>query len=171
MAPSKPRKTDKPVSTAAQWKRSGGNEPIKLELPSGNVCLARNPGMEMFLTQGLIPNALLPLVQQAVQQGEGLKPEQTAELGSSPEMLSQVIEFANAALVHCVVEPVVSPVPEFGMMRDPDLLYADDVALEDKVFIMQWVVGGTSDLERFRQEQAAAMAPVPTVEAVEHKTE
>lgn len=36
-------------------------------------------------------------------------------------------------------------------------VYTDEVDQEDKQFIFQFVVGGTSDLERFRREQAAAL--------------
>lgn len=41
--------------------------------------------------------------------------------------------------------------------RDEELLYADDVDIEDKQFIFQFVVGGSSDLEQFRREQAATV--------------
>ena len=160
---------DLEVTSAAQWKRKG-RDPVKLALPSGNVCLAKNPGMEVFLLQGMIPNALLPLVQQAVEQGQGLTPTQQAKLNTDPEMLGQVMEFARMCLVECVVEPVVLPVPEGEAQRDPECLYADEVDLEDTIFIMQWVVGGTSDLERFREEQASALATVATEPAVQHET-
>lgn len=45
--------------------------------------------------------------------------------------------------------------------RDPDILYADMVDMEDKQFIFQWAIGGHSDVARFRRERDAAMGSVP----------
>jgi hypothetical protein len=40
-------------------------------------------------------------------------------------------------------------------VREPGVLYVDMVAMEDKLFIFQWALGGTSDLEQFRKELGA----------------
>ena len=53
--------------------------------------------------------------------------------------------------------------------RDEDTLYADEVDLNDKSFIFQFVLGGTADLERFRQELQADVEPVSDGEAVPRK--
>lgn len=50
--------------------------------------------------------------------------------------------------------------------RDPEALYIDEVEMDDKMFIFGWAVGGTADLERFREESAAVLADVPVGEAV-----
>lgn len=44
--------------------------------------------------------------------------------------------------------------------RDEDVLYTDDVDIEDKTFIFNFVVGGTRDLETFRTEYGDALADV-----------
>jgi hypothetical protein len=44
--------------------------------------------------------------------------------------------------------------------RDPDVLYADVVDLEDKQFIFQWAVGGSADLREFRRELAKTVGTV-----------
>ena len=44
--------------------------------------------------------------------------------------------------------------------RNPDILYADVVDMEDKQFIFQWAIGGVSDVEKFRQELRATMGSV-----------
>jgi hypothetical protein len=54
--------------------------------------------------------------------------------------------------------------------RDEETLYADEVSVEDKNFIFQFSVGGTADVERFRQEQRDAVAGVSNGKAVQHKT-
>jgi hypothetical protein len=44
--------------------------------------------------------------------------------------------------------------------RDEELLYADVVDLEDKQFIFQWCVGGTGDVESFREELKKSVGSV-----------
>jgi hypothetical protein len=53
--------------------------------------------------------------------------------------------------------------------RDEDTLYADEVSLEDKNFIFQFSLGGTADLERFRQEQRTGVANLSNRKAVPGK--
>lgn len=36
--------------------------------------------------------------------------------------------------------------------RDDDVLYTDEVDIQDKIFIFNWALGGTSDLKSFRTE-------------------
>jgi hypothetical protein len=45
--------------------------------------------------------------------------------------------------------------------RDGDTLYVDEVSAEDKNFIFQFAMGGTADVERFRQELSGGMAGLP----------
>lgn len=150
------------ATTAKDWK-GRANRAIELELPSGNMAMVRNPGMEAFLQAGLIPNELMPIILEAMDKNE-MPDLEGAE--KDPEKLMKVLDLANNVLVYCVVEPAVAPVPAEGVTRDEDTLYADEVSLEDKMFIFQWAVGGTSDLETFRKEQASAMEPVPAGPAV-----
>lgn len=53
--------------------------------------------------------------------------------------------------------------------RDSDTLYADQVSVEDKQFIFQFAVGGTADVERFREELRGGMAGVPNRKNVQGK--
>jgi hypothetical protein len=50
--------------------------------------------------------------------------------------------------------------------RDPDILYADEVDLNDKLFIFQWALGGVSNLEQFRDEQRALVESASDGKAV-----
>jgi hypothetical protein len=45
--------------------------------------------------------------------------------------------------------------------RDPLFMYASEVAFDDKVFIFQYAVGGSADLERFRSEYSELVDGVP----------
>jgi hypothetical protein len=164
--------TKKPT-TKTQWKKTvGGTE---LEVPSGNVALVRRLGLQVFVKKGVIPNSLMPMVNKAISSGEfDVKDELE---GLNEQMLEDIIALYDAILLECVVEPHVSPVPllsqvhvDAGLcgpddignpvpyaLRDQEELYVDEVDFQDKVFIFQWVVGGTRDVESFRAEQDAAM--------------
>lgn len=50
--------------------------------------------------------------------------------------------------------------------RDPEVLYADQVELDDKIFIFNWCLGGTRDLQKFRGELDERMAALSDGEDV-----
>lgn len=141
-------------TTAQQWKKA--SQGVPLEVPSGNTALVRNPGMQIFMQRGLIPNSLMPIVRQAMSgKPLDLKAEDMTE-----QHLEDMLALFDAVTVYCVVEPKVLAVPADGEERAEDVLYVDEVDFDDKQFIFQWAVGGTKDLEKFREEQAATMESV-----------
>lgn len=52
--------------------------------------------------------------------------------------------------------------------REDPPLYTDEVDMEDKTFIFNVVVGGTRDLEQFREEHGDALATLQSGEDVQH---
>lgn len=50
--------------------------------------------------------------------------------------------------------------------RDKDVLYVDQILMEDKIFLLQWCMGGTRDLEKFREEQLRTVESVQNSKAV-----
>lgn len=174
-------------SAARQWKRAKGEE---VEVPSGNVALLKRPGMEAFLAEGLIPDALMPIVQESIRTGQGLPPEKMAEMSEDLTVVGSMLDAMDRVVVRVVIEPKVlwhkrivvdgegAPVLKDGKEqtevipeseRDDDLLYTDDVDMEDKTFIFNYAVGGTRDLERFREEASASLVAVQDVKAVRNK--
>ena len=162
VTPSSKGTTDSPTS-ASQWKKQtvGGT---LVRVPSGNTALIRTPGMQVFLESGVIPNALLPIIQEAM--AKGGQPEETDMLAmmSDPEKIQEIVNLANAVTVYVCIDPVVAPVPldreghviPMGSPdRDEDTLYVDEVEFNDKMYIMGVAVGGTAALEKFRAEQAS----------------
>lgn len=186
--------------TAAAWRTKV--EGIEIEVPSGNVALLRRPGPEMFLRNGAIPDALTPIVEAGIRDKQGLPPEKAAEIAMNAQMLPQVMDMIDSAVVAACIEPVVRPDPtcvrpieanaeqvcgqsggapvhgdkkaagfhefiagdaEPPEGRDPDFLYAAEIGFEDKVFIFQYSLGGSADLERFRAEFEQSMAGVDSV--------
>lgn len=140
------------ATEAKTWKSN--KQGIEVTVPSGNVCLARRVGMEVFLQQGMIPNTLLPIVRAAMSSGEA--PDVSME-SMDDGMLQDIISLVNAVCVYIVQEPVLRQVPPEGELRDDDVLYVDEVDLDDKMFLFNWAVGGTADAERFREESNVAV--------------
>ena len=163
--PAKPKVSSTPT-TASAWKKQSA-EGTPLVVPSGNTCLVRAPGLQVFIKQGMIPNSLLPIVNEAIKKGT-MPTDDKFDIEENPEMLNEMMELMDAVTVHCVVEPAVQHIPldDEGetvpfSQRDPETLYVDEVDFTDKIFIFQYAVGGTADLAKFRQELSEHVEIVP----------
>lgn len=148
---------DLEVTDASAWKGRRETAGTKVPLPSGNVCLARNPGIHVFIEQGMIPNNLLPVIQEALNEGKGISPKKVKEASADIDMLRDMVAMADAVVVYCVLKPEINAVPETEAQRDSDLFYVDEMDFDDKMFIFQWALGGTKALDRFREESSAAV--------------
>lgn len=195
MATSKPKKKvggnpAKKVSTAKSWKRS--SEIRDLELPSGNVCRVKRPGMEALLNAGVLPDNLSAIAMREIKKAESggrpqdLKPgasidsELMEEFMSKENAMEDMFSSFDKVTAKVVVEPEclwhMRPVnnedgtqkldarnrPMYEEIplkdRDEDMLYTDDVDMDDKAFIFQFVVGGSADLDSFRKEYGESLA-------------
>lgn len=178
--PKQAKNRNKSTTSPKEWK--GKRTALDLELPSGNVCKVQVVGAQAFLRAGTIPNSLLPIVTQALEQAQKGKTQKLdseaimREVAQDPKKLTEIFEMADAVTVMTVIEPRVEPVPvadESGEVpeRDPELLYVDDVDDEDKFFIMQFAMGGSRDLERFRDELASNVDSLESGSGVESDAE
>lgn len=182
-----PDPTQNAPTSANKWvsKEGHGDAEIIL-LPSGNKALVRRTGPEAFLQQGLIPDTLTPIVEKSIHEKRGLRPMKQKELLDDPAALGSLVEMLDRTLCYAVIDPKVSMPPacihcgeldvqtskqhkeDFGPAwhefnpapRKPGLLYADRVDFDDKMFIMNFCVGGTRDLEKFRRETGVSMAGI-----------
>lgn len=161
----------KSPTQASSWKGKGG---LPLDLPSGNVALVRTPGMQHFIRVGTIPNSLRGLIQQGM---SGKTDFDLSKLVQTEEDFTEMMDTFDKVLLEVVVEPKVhSQYDDEGELiayadRDPDLVYVDEVVMEDKVFVFQFAVGGVRDLESFRQEQAKMLESVQSGEGMEVQAE
>ena len=151
------------------------------ELPSGLVVKLRNPGGLMaFMNAKNIPNSLMAIIQRSLGQGKAPEPEELMgkEGEVDPEMLDGMKEMMDAVAQRCIVQPKFVPAPteedvvawnaehpddlvdEPEDLRDEETLYLDELPFDDKMFIFQWVSGGTRDLEEFRARHDEGMADV-----------
>jgi hypothetical protein len=175
VTPKKEQVVEEPTS-AETWKAKSTS--LVLHVPSGNNALVRNPGIKAFITAGILPNSLMPIVTEALERGK--PPSMSAfqdKIKTDPGMLEEMLVSIDNVTLRCVIEPQVHPMPTWDLTdhandsctaeqigqeapqkKDPRRLYIDEVDLDDKLFIFQWAVGGTRDLERFRQEYSTGLA-------------
>lgn len=139
------------ISTIGDFKfRMGGI----MELPSGLVVKTRNPGgLKAFIAGGDIPNSLMTIIKSSLDKGKTPNTEDFLKDGQlDAKMIEDMDTMMNNMVVQIIVEPHISPVPESEDERADDQVYADEIPTDDKMFLFQWVSGGTRDLEKFRKQ-------------------
>ncbi len=176
---------------ASEWKGKIEVEGTPLPLPSGNVALVRQMSPQAFITSGLIPDPLTAIIRKSIHTKSGLNPKDLEKIQDDPDMWVSALEMFDRILTYVAVAPVIKmpptcdvevngePCGEYANQpvhknpaqrgnhqyregpRDPSVLYADQVVMDDKVFIFQWCLGGTRDLERFREQLQASVESVP----------
>lgn len=182
---------NKRASTAKQWRQKTGTVP--LEVPSGNTALVRPVGMATFLEAGTIPNSLEKMVREAIASTDG-KIKIPNPTDWKQDQVDDILNLLDAVTCYCVMEPSVRPVPVWSdedaengrcekqtigtaiplserAMLAENVLWVDEVDLDDKFMILQFAVGGTRSLEKFRSEQNEVMAALLGLQNVEFVTE
>lgn len=143
---------------------------IELDLPSGNTCLVIRPGVQGLIKHGLLDSldTLTSLVQ--INHIDSKDPKAMAkavnDFAQDPKKILEASRIIDQVLCYVVHEPKVLMPPESDSERDPGSLYADEVDEEDKLFIFQYVVGGTRDIESFREQSKKLMDGIQPSEDV-----
>lgn len=164
-----------------------------------NKCRVRVPDPQALIRLGILDryDSLSRLVglkiDELEQKGKAPKalkqasPEQVQALAANMGDILAGVELIDRIVEYMVIEPkVLRPVlrDEFNKPivfegkevelppseRDEDQMYTDEVALEDKLFILQFAVGGDQDLDAFRAGTAALMVPVADGEGLPLQT-
>lgn len=150
----------------------------EVKLPSGHTILARRPGVQGLVAAGLLDNfdELTALVQtehierastRAPVAGQPLvTPAQAAsaaeDLMRNPKRLATAFHLMDRLAAHVIVEPAVWI--DYQAEDEPDEAFAKrkaeaeaeerfpvrEIDMDDKVFLLNWAVGGSSDLAAFR---------------------
>lgn len=150
------------ISTASSFK---SKSTATLELPSGESVLCRRGGIEVFLRSGKVPNSLMPIMKAALGGNDKVK-KAAQDVDVDETMIAELFEMFDLVAVTVMVQPKCHPIPSDGERND-ELLYVDEVDLQDKQFLFQWAVGGTSDVEKFREQSAEFMASLQPSEEVQ----
>jgi hypothetical protein len=184
------------IATAKTWKgRREANDSIELEVPSGNICLVRSLSIPEMLASGILSDSLLPIVDSHVLKGQGKPPRDfkkkkdafggtdptptisEVDLLSDPEALARMFDGIDKALPKILIEPELryhkgddgEKIP--ASERDEDVLYTDEVDFNDKLFIFNFMVGGTANLEQFRGVASPVLGDLQNGEAVQGNTQ
>lgn len=130
------------ATSRRNWKKPQNYE---LQLPSGNVCLVKRPGMEQLLLSGVLPDSLTPMAMEAIQnaqqgpqdhrkkkseESEGISPEVMKKFLSSENGLQDIFASFDKVTAACVIEPKV----EYHRRKK----MKDGVALKDVDGRDQW---------------------------------
>ena len=187
--PGKPRKPAASFSGGSYAPTAWGREALMdLECPSGQLCQIRRPGVAGLVKAGVLDSidSLSAIVStdhiDRVEKGKDphVSAEEVRALASNKEGLLKALDLADKVAVYCVVQPPLTPVPlvRNPVTGEPELdddmrpievpleerergrVYVDQVDLEDKMFILQFVVGGVTDVESFREGLAEVVGGV-----------
>jgi hypothetical protein len=184
--PKRGKKGDKYAPTAWGSKNSRAAT-IDLTVPSGQRCRVRTVGVPGLIEAGILANvdSLTSIVAtEFVKKDENDNPIiDIPGITDSEGAIKSIMEVMDKVTCLAVVEPHVYEVPM--VHTDPDdedspliegeriegRVYVDTVDDEDKVFIFQAVVGGTQDLEQFRERVTELVGGLDVVEPVEDEAE
>jgi len=166
-----------PDYTPTTW---GGELFEDVRVPSGQLCQMRKVNARVLVALGLIDtmDPLTALVDakhiKRVKSGGSSVPEVDAQsLMKDPEAVVKLLDITDKLIEALVVQPNVKrPIrivdgKEFDLKpheRVPGQIYTDMVDDMDKVFLFQWAMGGTADLEQFRviaSENDGGVQPKP----------
>lgn len=167
-----------------KYKLGKAVETMDLYLPSGNTCLVVRPGVQGLIKHGILDSldSLTGLVQTELIDAKDPKStmkavsalaERPADLLAAMDLMDKVIEYVvkephvirpirRDAAGKPVLDDAGKEIPLADEERDPEELYTDEVDMDDRLFIFQFVVGGTRDIESFRAQRQAMLGGVPT---------
>lgn len=156
-----------------------------LELPSGLVVKWRNPGgIRAFLAGGQIPNALMPIVEEALAEKKGVEAVDMSAILKDTETLNEMMAMYDNIAIMCMVEPKLHRLPTWDDVKEnnekfpeapveepddlirEDRLYVNELPDDDKAYFFYLLSGGVKDLERFREQQDINVGDVARVSGV-----
>lgn len=189
------KKTSKKKTYGSSWK----SNLTDLDLPSGENCQVRRPGVQGLIKAGVLESfdTLSNIVAGTTvprAQGKPVVDDKAAkDLMSDPTKFSEMMTVVDKIVLYVVTEPKLTSdkveikengaprqegEPATGVFRDIldnerdlSLVYVDYVDTIDKMYIMNFAVGGTRDLEQFRTESEALVAGLQSGQAAEDETE
>lgn len=179
--------SDQSKYSPTSWGSTGIGELEDLKVPSGQLCLVKRVGPQGLMEAGILENVdtLTALVTKMIEKSQGKKPQDrrrkgqdtneitdadVIEIMKKPEDLRQIMSVVNRAVIYCVVEPKIHETPEDPKERETSKVYIDQVDLNDRMFIFNFVVGGTRDLEKFREQSAEVVGGVEAKQSTRRKT-
>lgn len=137
------------------WLSAGQGQLTDLTCPSGQLCLAKQPGVEGLMKAGVLHNvdSLTGIVNaKFINEGKtGAESVNLPALAQDEEALAEILHTVDRVVTHVVVKPRIEMTPGDVTRRKDGVIYADMVDILDKMFIFNFAVGGSRDVEPFRR--------------------
>ena len=158
-----------------------GKSANELTVPSGQRCLARRPDTSALAKDGLLHklDSITATIhskhvsKKAKGGGNSAKSQQMAEdvalaqLAKDPAKLAEMMDTVDKVVLLTVIEPPLQLPPENWSDREDGVVYTDTIDLEDKMYLVNYAVGGTRDVAKFRGTVAERTKRLADVEDVE----
>ena len=156
--------------------QEGVHGPQDLELPSGQLVLARKPGVQQLMVEGVLhrmDNLTALVDKKHVRKGKAAASESinVQSLIQDPEALANILHTVDRVLCAVVIRPPIQMAPNDVTSRKNGVIYTDTVGIEDKMFLFNWALGGSKDIERFRRESSEVVGSVVPGEPVADASE
>lgn len=151
------------------WLAGGVGTTEELVTPTGQLCLVRRPGVQGLMKAGILQNVdtLSAIVSEKhIKRVEGKVEIDASSFMNDEERMAEVMRVVDKVVCYCVVKPEVQTTPDDVTRRQNGVIYADMIDLMDKMFIFQYIVGGTRDMESFRGQFDELLGGLATGEAV-----
>ena len=133
---------------ASQWKRPTFN----LELPSGNVVEVCTVSVyAMIDNEGGIPSSLMSLVV------DGIEGKTAEDFKLTAESIPDLIKFAGQLCTAAFVTPKIVDNPDYNAGE----ISIKDVADNDRIHVLNWVIGGGGQSEPARKIIQEHDKPIP----------
>lgn len=157
------------------WGSEGGVGTLTdITLPSGQRCLAQRPGPEGLMAAGLLDD--LDLLSTVLPKAAGNRPGAAKKVDASHllknrQAFGEALKMINRITVHVVVKPELTDEPDDPKDKEIGKIYPSSVSMEDKLYLFNWAVGGTRDLQSFREQLKESVADLESGEDVEGSSE
>jgi hypothetical protein len=188
----------KPQDRKPKTKQYGGSwksNLTDLELPSGELCQVRRPGIPGLIKAGILHSmdSLTAIVEtETIPKAAGKPPIDIKGILKDEKKFEDMMLMVDKIVCHVVTQPKVLPIvvpvleadgspkknPDTGEAvtetlaedddrRDPEAIYVDYIDYMDKMFIMNFAVGGSRDLQQFRKATEALVGGAHAGEGAE----
>lgn len=151
---------------------------VDLEVPSGQTCQVRRPGVQNLVRLGLLDQTdfvTSMINEKHIKRVKGQSTINTKSLMADPESLIKAMATIDKVLCYVVVQPQLKlamkvvdgkeqELPESEY--EPGVIYTSMIDLNDKMFVFQYAVGGSKDLEKFRDRIGESLSSMDDVQGV-----
>lgn len=147
------------------WGSSAVGGAEDLEVPSGQLCLVRRPGVEGLMREGILNDldSLTGIVEEKhIKRVSGKPQVNVSSLMNDQENLDNMLHVVDRVICHVVLKPEIQMTPNDPTRRVNGVIYADMIDMIDKMFIFQYVVGGTRGIESFRDQFSETLGSLDT---------